>query len=605
MTPFDVLLCRLMLASGGCLAAGLLVWTLTMLLRRLPAFHLQRSALLLGQATILAVFLVIALPHSERLRIVPPIELAETSTSGASGFPNSAGSIPTTARKDAPGAAPPAPSWLAYSARTWLLVYLLGLAYAAWRMLHARRLLLGLARAGSPLAASERHAGFAAAQVPAALEVIEVDAPISPMLFGLFRPRLLLPLHLRSFQATQQQLIVEHELTHLRRHDLRWMSASLLLQIIFWFNPFMRMLRDHLCWAQELGCDRDVLAGRPKVQRQAYAAALVAQLKSQRMAQPRAVSALAFGAVSTSSVAARIALIREPNTALRGRLTRIAAFGGLGLVIAGSFAFQPALAWRIAPLSANSAQQALQPISCTEMADAASGARLAHEGQCDERVTPASTFNIVVSLMGYDSGILVDEHTPALPFKPGYADWNPSWRTTTDPTSWIENSVVWYAQQVTASLGAPRFGRYVQQFNFGNQDVSGDPGKNNGLTLSWISSSLKISPVEQVAFLRNLVNRNLPVSAKAYDMTSRIMLTETLANGWQVHGKTGTASPVLANGKDDEAHQYGWYVGWAKKDGRTVVFARLALLEREADSHAGPRVKEAFLQALPMQLDAL
>jgi beta-lactamase class D/beta-lactamase regulating signal transducer with metallopeptidase domain len=606
MTPLDVLLCRLLLATGGCLAAGLLVWTLMLLLRRMPGFQLQRSAWLLGQATVLAVFLVIALPHSERLRIVPPIELAETSAISAPGLGNSAGATTITGLKDAPDAASPALSWLAYVARIWLIVYLLGLAYAAGRMLRAQRLLLGLARAGLPLAAPERHAGFAAAQVPAALEVIEVNAPISPMLFGLFRPRLLLPLHLRGFDATQQQMIIEHELTHLRRHDLRWMSASVLLQIIFWFNPFMRMLRNHLCWAQELGCDRDVLAGRPKVERQAYAAALVAQLKSQRMRQPRAVNAaLAFGGVSTSSVAVRIALIREPGVALRGRLTRIAAFGGLGLVFAGSFAFQPALAWRIDPLSAGSAQPALQSISCTELVDAASGTRLAHEGQCDERVTPASTFNIVVSLMGYDSGILVDEHTPALPFKPGYADWNASWRATTDPTSWIENSVVWYAQQVTASLGAPRFERYVQQFNYGNQDVSGDAGKNNGLALSWISSSLKISPVEQATFLRNLVNRKLPVSAKAYDMTSRIMLTQTLPNGWKVFGKTGTANPVLPSGKDDETRQYGWYVGWAKKGERTVVFARLVLDDRQATGHAGPRVKEAFLRDLPRRLDAL
>eukprot|EP01034_Spumella_vulgaris_P027802 gene27802-34578_t len=93
--------------------------------------------------------------------------------------------------------------------------------------------------------------------------IIEVDAPISPMLFGLLKPRLLLPRHLRSFDATQQQLIVEHELTHWRRRDLQWMSVGIVLQTLLWFNPFMRLLRSGLSWAQELGCDRDVLRGRP------------------------------------------------------------------------------------------------------------------------------------------------------------------------------------------------------------------------------------------------------------------------------------------------------------------------------------------------------
>ncbi len=97
-------------------------------------------------------------------------------------------------------------------------------------------------------------------------------------------------------------------------------------------------------------------------------------------------------------------------------------------------------------------------------------------------MTPASTFKIAISLMGYDSGFLKDEHAPALPFRQGYPDWNPSWKTTTDPTSWIRNSVVWYSQQVTRSLGAVRFRRYATAFHYGNEDVSGDPGRHDGLT---------------------------------------------------------------------------------------------------------------------------
>ncbi|MFS2006902.1 class D beta-lactamase [Duganella sp. CT11-25] len=246
----------------------------------------------------------------------------------------------------------------------------------------------------------------------------------------------------------------------------------------------------------------------------------------------------------------------------------------------------------------------LAAIGCTELADAASGTRLLREGQCDTRITPASTFNIVVSLMGYDSGILADEHTPALPFQKGYTDWNAEWRATTDPASWLKYSVVWFAQQITSRLGAARFQGYVDSFNYGNRDVSGDAGKDNGLALSWISSSLKISPAEQVDFLRKMVNRQLPVSEKAYDMTFRIMPSETLKNGWVVHGKTGTAAPVLANGSDDPEHQYGWYVGWASKGQRTIVFARM-MLDRRQEGFAGGRVKEAFLRDLATRLDAL
>ncbi|MES2161041.1 MAG: class D beta-lactamase [Pseudomonadota bacterium] len=598
------LIVRFLLASLGCMAAGLAVWTLTAACRRhLPQVAAQRSTWLLGQLTIIATFLALLLPHSERLRLLPAIELSETMLT-APAAPDHAGTpAQGAAMADGRGATADYRAWLSYGAQAWLSLYLLGLAYTTGRVLQSHRTLNGLAATGERLVLPGRHPGLDAAAAPPSLAVIEIDAPISPMLFGWFRPRLLLPRHLRSFEPLQQQMIVEHELTHLRRHDLQWMSAGIVLQTLLWFNPFMRLLRDNLAWAQELGCDRDVLRNRPPALRKAYAAALVAQLRLQpHPVTHRAKTALAFGGVSAHTVAARISLIREPAAAPRGPWARGAAVAGLAGIFATSLVFQPALADRAATPA-----QAAAPatFSCTEMVDAASGARLVHDGHCDERVTPASTFNIAVSLMGYDSDILRDEHSPSLPFKPGYIDWNPDWRTTTDPTSWIRNSTVWYAQQVTANLGARRFQQYVNSFGYGNLDISGDAGKDNGLAMSWIASSLKISAAEQTAFLRKVVNRELPLSAHAYDMTARLTALGTLPNGWQIHGKTGTASPVLANGSDDPRHSYGWFVGWATKDGRTVVFSRLVLADKQAGSAAGPRAKDAFLRDLPAQLDAL
>lgn len=631
MTPFDQLTLRFLLASGGCLAAGLGVWALTALCRRyLPGVALQRSMWLLGQLTVLAVFLAILLPHSERLRMVPPIDLP-SATEARHAAPSTTAATASSAGTGAasvPDAKPVDRDWLSDGARAWLLAYALGLAYALLRLWQARRTLNGLAAAGWRVSALSQHDGFSGAPAPTpAPAVIEVDAPISPMLFGLFRPRLLLPAHLRSFEPAQQQLIIAHELTHLRRRDLQWMSAGIVLQTLLWFNPFMRSLRASLSWAQELGCDRDVLRSRPAAHRKAYAAALVAQLRLQR-GTPN--TALAFGGVSISTLAARIALIRDPAAASRSPWARWTAIAGLAGVFAASLAFQPALAWRgDASAEAGLAQQpaqfdlpapastsALGPgpaaalpaqaiLSCTVVADAASGARLVHEGQCDERVTPASTFNIVVALMGYDSGILADEHTPLLPFKASYPGFYPSWRAATDPSSWLKNSVLWYAQHVTSRLGTARFERYVNSFGYGNRDLSGDAGKGNGLSYSWVSSSLKISPMEQVAFLRKVVNRELPLTAKAYDMTASIMPPENLANGWEVHGKTGTASPVLPNGRDDKLNQYGWYVGWAQKGQRKIVFARLVLDRRQETAMGGLRAKQALLRDLPARLDRL
>lgn len=226
------------------------------------------------------------------------------------------------------------------------------------------------------------------------------------------------------------------------------------------------------------------------------------------------------------------------------------------------------------------------------------------EGDCSTRVTPASTFKIAISLMGFDSGFLKDAHTPTLPYRAGYPDWGGAdWRQPTDPTRWIRYSVFWFSQQVTQSLGDARFSHYVDAFGYGNRDVSGDPGKHNGLQHAWVSSSLRISPLEQIAFLEKLVNRQLPVDAHAYDMTSQITEVAQLSDGWDVHGKPGSGFPHNADGTIDEAHGYGWFVGWATKGTRTVVFARLVQEDKVMRGTAGVRARDAFMKELPGLLE--
>lgn len=236
-------------------------------------------------------------------------------------------------------------------------------------------------------------------------------------------------------------------------------------------------------------------------------------------------------------------------------------------------------------------------IRCTLLVDAATGKVLVREGQCEQRVTPASTFKVALSPMGYDSGILVDRSTPLLPFRKGYVDWLPEWRTATNPAAWMKLSVVWYSQQVSTRLGSVRLLSYLNRFDYGNRDASGNPGKNDGLTQAWLSSSLKISPDEQAVFLRKLVNRTLPVSGKAVDMTAMIMRYPRLRNGWDLYAKTGT-------GSEPGTLPHGWLVGWTSDGRRTVVFARLVQdAQREDGARAGLRVRDAFIKELPALLE--
>ncbi|SMQ85265.1 beta-lactamase class D [Devosia lucknowensis] len=232
---------------------------------------------------------------------------------------------------------------------------------------------------------------------------------------------------------------------------------------------------------------------------------------------------------------------------------------------------------------------------CTIVADADTRNVLLAEGDCETRVTPASTFKVPLAVMAFDAGIIASPTEPKYPFKEGYSDWVADWRQDTDPTMWMHYSNVWYSQRLTEQLGAAKLTAYAQAFNLGNADFSGDAGRDNGLMRAWISSSLKVSPLEQAGFVAALVNRQLPVSAHAMDGALSLVESPGEADGWRVWGKTGSAYPRNADYTLNYARGWGWYVGWAEKEGRRVVFARLNQDDRRHDVSGGLRARDEVM----------
>lgn len=237
-------------------------------------------------------------------------------------------------------------------------------------------------------------------------------------------------------------------------------------------------------------------------------------------------------------------------------------------------------------------------IVCTLATDAASGDVLVEEGDCAGRMPPASTFKVAIALMGFDSGILTSPNAPELPFKEGYVAWRPEWKQPTTPERWMKYSVVWYSQQVNLKLGMERYKRYAEAFDYGNADVSGDPGKDNGLTRAWLSSSLRISPREQVVFVRRMISGDLPVSAEAVANTAAITDYGVMGDGWRIHGKTGAGLPKDAQGNLLSGQPFGWFIGWAEKDGRTVAFARLIQESEKPSSPPGFKARDGVIESL-------
>lgn len=233
------------------------------------------------------------------------------------------------------------------------------------------------------------------------------------------------------------------------------------------------------------------------------------------------------------------------------------------------------------------------------------GKVLQSEGDPEKRYAPMSTFKIALSLIGFDSGILVDEMHPVWPFKEGYDDFRDAWKQDQTPKSWIKESCVWYSQVLTKQLGMEKFQEYVTKFDYGNKDLTGDKGQNNGLTNAWLSSSLQISSAEQVAFLQKMLAGELPIKPHAVAMTKNILFVEELKNGWKFYGKTGMGSILNAFGAKNPDLYHGWFIGWIEKGDRRIIFSNHIEDDKKEEIGASQRAKADAKEKMTKIIDRI
>lgn len=192
------------------------------------------------------------------------------------------------------------------------------------------------------------------------------------------------------------------------------------------------------------------------------------------------------------------------------------------------------------------------------------------DNRCNERLSPDSTFKVPLSLIAFNQGIINQKTV----FK-----WNgtkgvlPEHEQDQTPASWIKYSVLWVSQELTPQLGEARMKHYLAGFSYGNQDFSGDPGANNGLTHAWLSSSLKISANEQLQFLSAMLSNELPVNQTAVKNTVDNMYIGKLNNGAKYFGKTGSGR----NGRNERLSnpsklRDGWFVGFVAQGDQRFIF---------------------------------
>jgi len=191
---------------------------------------------------------------------------------------------------------------------------------------------------------------------------------------------------------------------------------------------------------------------------------------------------------------------------------------------------------------------------------------------CATRLSPASTFKIPHALAALDAGV-VSGPDDVVKWD-GVPRAYESWRRDHTLRSAMQNSVVWYFQRIAEKLGMAREREYLKRFNYGNMDPS------SGLTTFWLGQSLRISPDEQLQFLRRLSTGDLPVTRRAMAIVKDILVQprDAIVNATGQHpfappwpadaivsAKTGSAS-------DRQGNAARWIVGQVRRGSRTWLF---------------------------------
>ena len=175
------------------------------------------------------------------------------------------------------------------------------------------------------------------------------------------------------------------------------------------------------------------------------------------------------------------------------------------------------------------------------------------------RFNPASTFKIVNSLIGLQSGIITDENMVIKwdGLKRPRAEWNKDM----DMKEAFKVSCVPYYQEVARRIGKDTMKHWIDSLAYGNMNMSGP------IDSFWLNNKLKISPDEQLGLLKKLYFDQLPFRKSVQQIVRNVMLQEdnTL---YKLSYKTGW-------GFDESNNNIGWVAGWIEENRHVYFFVTL------------------------------
>lgn len=168
------------------------------------------------------------------------------------------------------------------------------------------------------------------------------------------------------------------------------------------------------------------------------------------------------------------------------------------------------------------------------------------------RYSPASTFKIPHTLFALDAGAVADEFQVFA--WDGVKRSFPGHNQDQTLRSAMRNSTLWVYQGFARQIGESKARAYLRAANYGNADPSAGRGDY------WVDGNLRISAVEQIAFLRSLYRNTLPFKVEHQRLVKDLMIRQATSDRI-LRAKTGWEG------------SYGWWVGWVESQEGAVFFA--------------------------------
>ena len=175
----------------------------------------------------------------------------------------------------------------------------------------------------------------------------------------------------------------------------------------------------------------------------------------------------------------------------------------------------------------------------------------------DSAYLPASTFKIVNSLIGIETGRIVNEK---MVIKwDGVTRAVPEWNKDLGMDSAFKVSAVPYYQEVARRIGKDTMQFWLDSLKYGNKKIGGK------VDTFWLDNSLKITADEEMGLVKKLYFSQLPFQKRTQDIVKKVMIQEDNAN-YRLCYKTGW-------GHRENGNALGWIVGWIEENRHPYFFA--------------------------------